>query len=138
MDKYAPRHEHKKHVRLELKSGSGILTSIEQSDIMHYVCNTSPRHAMSSAKTAVLPPVRVTADARRAVEEVLYEGESLSAFIEQSIELNVARRRAQDAFIARGLASRDDAKASRIYYDAESVMTDLDDILKQARDNHRQ
>lgn len=93
---------------------------------------------MSSAKTAVFPAVRVTVDARRAVEEVLYEGESLSAFIEQSIELNVARRRAQDAFIARGLASRDDAKASGVYYDAESVMNELDDILKQARDNHHQ
>ncbi|SQI38604.1 Uncharacterised protein [Leminorella richardii] len=93
---------------------------------------------MSFAKTAVFPAVRVTADARRAVEEVLYEGESLSAFIEQSIELNVARRQAQDAFVARGLASRDSAKASGIYYNAESVMGELDDILKQARDTHRQ
>lgn len=93
---------------------------------------------MSSTKTAVFPAVRVTAEARRAVEEVLYEGESLSAFIEKSIELNVARRRAQDAFIARGLASRDDAEASGVYYDAESVMNELDDILKQAQDNHHQ
>lgn len=136
MDKYALPYEHKKHARLGLKSGSGILTSIEQSDIMHYVCNTLPGHAMSSTKTAVFPAVRVTADARRAVEEVLYEGESLSAFIEQSVELNVARRQAQNAFIARGLAARDDAKASGIYHNAESVMADLDDILKQARDNH--
>ncbi|SAL87217.1 prevent-host-death protein [Caballeronia choica] len=61
-------------------------------------------------KTATLPSVRIEPELREAAESVLSDGESLSAFVEQSIRANIERRRLQGDFVARGLASRDRAK----------------------------
>ena len=61
-------------------------------------------------KTATFPSVRVEPELRQAAESVLSDGESLSAFVEQSIRANIERRRLQGDFVARGLASRDRAK----------------------------
>lgn len=45
----------------------------------------------------------------------------------------VQQRQQQDAFIARGLASRDSAKASNRYIDAKDVLAGLQSQLDQAR-----
>jgi predicted transcriptional regulator len=87
----------------------------------------------SDMKTATIPSLRVDPELRHAAEDVLQDGESLSSFVEQSLRLNIEHRRAQQAFIARGLASRDDAKQSGEYFAAEDVLHDLDDLLAQAR-----
>jgi hypothetical protein len=87
---------------------------------------------MSSSKSAVIPAVRVNAEVRQAAESVLYDHESLSAFIAQSVELNIARRKAQDEFISRGLASRDKARATGVYHSADSVLSELDEIFRAA------
>lgn len=84
-------------------------------------------------KTATIPSLRVDPELRHAAEDVLQGGETLSSFVEQSLRLNNEHRRAQQAFIARGLASRDDAKQSGEYFAAEDVLRDLDDLLAQAR-----
>lgn len=84
-------------------------------------------------KTASLPPIRVAPELRQAAESLLQEGETLSSFVEQSLRANIERRRAQQEFIARGLASRDEARRSGEYFAAEDVLHELDDMLAQAQ-----
>lgn len=83
-------------------------------------------------KTATLPSLRVEPALRKAAEAVLREGESLSSFMEQSLRDEVNRRRVQSEFIARGLASRDEAKRTGVYYDADTVHAELHDMLAEA------
>lgn len=80
-------------------------------------------------KTASIPSIRVAPDLRRAAESVLQEGETISSFLEQSLRANIARRRLQQEFIARGIASRGEAKRINEYYPAEDVLRELDDLL---------
>lgn len=84
-------------------------------------------------KTATLPSLRVEPKLRKAAESVLREGESLSSFMEQSLRDEVNRRRMQAEFIARGLAARDEAKRTGVYYTVDEVMGSLRSILKDAK-----
>lgn len=83
-------------------------------------------------KTASIPSLRVDPELRRAAEDVLQEGETLSSFLEQSLRANIARRRAQQEFVARGLRSRETARRSADYVPAEDVLRELDDMLAKA------
>ncbi len=83
-------------------------------------------------KTATLPPLRVEPKFRRAAEAVLREGESLSGLMEQSLRGEVHRRRMQAEFIARGLAAREDAKRTGVYYTADEVHAELRSMLAEA------
>lgn len=82
-------------------------------------------------KTATIPSLRVTPELRDAAESVLHEGETLSNFVEHSVRSQIEQRRAQQEFIARALASRDDARRTGEYYSAEEVLQDLDRILQK-------
>lgn len=84
-------------------------------------------------KTATLPSLRVEPELRIAVETTLYENETLSSFMEQALREQVKRRQLQDEFIARGLASRDKAKQTGEYYDANDVLTGLNTLLNNAK-----
>jgi len=84
-------------------------------------------------KTAAIPAVRVPPELRQAAEELLAEGETLSGFVEDAVRRNVEYRRAQTEFVARGLASRDAARASGRYITAATVLSKLDRRLKIAR-----
>ncbi|MEB2232256.1 YlcI/YnfO family protein [Xanthomonas campestris] len=84
-------------------------------------------------KSASLPSLRVDPALREAAEGVLQEGETLSSFVEHSVRAQVQQRQQQGAFIARGLASRDSAKASNQYIDAKDVLAELQSQLDQAR-----
>ncbi len=84
-------------------------------------------------KSATFPSLRVDPGLRQAAEEVLLEGESLSAFVEQSIRANVERRRAQSEFVARGLLSRDKARKSGVYVPADAVIGRLEKLLARAK-----
>ena len=59
--------------------------------------------------------------------------ETLSSFVEESLRANIERRLHSQAFIARGIASRDEAKISQEYYSAESVLAELPEMLKKAQ-----
>lgn len=83
-------------------------------------------------KTATIPALRVEPQLRAAAQSVLASGETLSSFVEESLRANIERRLYSQAFITRGIASRDDAKAMQEYYSADSVMTELDAIYQQA------
>lgn len=83
-------------------------------------------------KTNTIPSLRVDPELRHAAESVLQNGESLSSFVKQSLQLNIERRRSQREFIARGLASRDEARQTGEYFMAEDVLLELDDMLSHA------
>jgi predicted transcriptional regulator len=84
-------------------------------------------------KTATMPALRVQPELRQAAEEILRPGETLSAFVEDSLRRNVEFRKTQQEFVARGLASRDAAKTSGVYVSSEEVLQELDDILTKAK-----
>jgi len=88
-------------------------------------------------KTANMPSLRVDPALREAAEAVLHEGESLSSFMEQSLRDEVNRRRMQAEFIARGLAAREEAKRTGVYYTVDHVMGSLRNILKDAKAKKR-
>ncbi len=82
-------------------------------------------------KTATIPALRVEPELREAAQNVLEKGETLSSFLEESLKANIERRLYQQAFIARGLVARDEAKNAQEYYSADSVMLELDNIYQQ-------
>lgn len=83
-------------------------------------------------KTATIPSLRVEPELRQAAEDVLHKGESLSSFVVQSLRENIERRRLQQQFIARGLASGVESRQTGEYYAAEDVLRELDEILSDA------
>ena len=84
-------------------------------------------------KTATIPALRVEPKLREAAESVLANNETLSSFVEESLRSNIERRLHQQAFIARGLASRDEAKRTGKYHSAEDVLAELTEMLARAK-----
>lgn len=84
-------------------------------------------------KTTTIPSIRVEPDFRAEVEAVLAEGETLSQFVEASVRASVERRRMQAEFIARGLRSRNEARSTGDYVDADTVIDSLQRKLDAAR-----
>ncbi|CAN7463229.1 YlcI/YnfO family protein [Rhizobium sp. LjRoot254] len=84
-------------------------------------------------KSASLPSLRVEPELRAAAESVLNKGETLSNFVENSVKAQIEYRRTQREFIARGLASRDDAKRTGVYFDAADVHAELRTMLAAAK-----
>lgn len=80
-------------------------------------------------KNATLPPLRVNSELRAAVEAVLREGENLSGFVLEAVQLNIERREARQAFIERGLLARDEARASGQYVSSDEMLARLDATL---------
>jgi predicted transcriptional regulator len=84
-------------------------------------------------KSATIPSLRVDPELRHAAESVLQAGETLSSFVEQSLRINIDHRRAQQAFIARGLAARDEAQRTGEYFTADEVLRELDEMHAKAQ-----
>ncbi len=84
-------------------------------------------------KTASLPPLRVAPELRSAAENVLRKGETLSAFIEESLRKNIEHRLIREEFISKALASRENARKSGQYYPSEDVVDELANKLSRAR-----
>lgn len=84
-------------------------------------------------KTTTIPSIRVEPDFRAEVEAVLADGETLSQFVEASVRASVQRRRVQAEFIARGLSSRDEARRTGDYVEADVVIDNLQRKLDAAR-----
>lgn len=101
---------------------SGTLNSFAAFAILHRNCNASG----PVMKTATLPSLRVDPELRAAAEGVLEKGETLSAFVEHAVKAQVHYRKTQAEFIARGLASLEEAEKTGIYYGSDDVL----DILK--------
>ena len=96
---------------------------------MHCKCNAKA----PAMKSATIPSLRVTPELRHAAENVLRDGETLSSLVEESLRKQIEHRVLQREFIARGLAARDQAKASGQYASTDEVMDSLRMILNQAQ-----
>jgi len=83
-------------------------------------------------KTATFPSLRAEPELRQATETVLREGESLSSFLEASVRANIERRQSQCELVARGLASRDEARRTGKHFTAEEIHVELDAMLAAA------
>lgn len=83
-------------------------------------------------KTATMPPLRVDPELREEAKSVLREGETLSSFMEQALRAGIRWRKDQQAFVARGLASRDEARATGEYVAADEVLREMEGLLRQA------
>ncbi len=84
-------------------------------------------------KTATIPSLRVDPELRAAAESVLKKGETLSAFVENSLRAQINFRQTQAEFIARGLASREEARTTGEYYSADEVHAELRAMLEAKR-----
>lgn len=84
-------------------------------------------------KAATFPSLYIEPELREAVEQSLQEGETISSFVEQAIRDSVERRRRQREFIARGLASREEAKRTGGYIKSDAVIRRLEDMLATAK-----
>ena len=83
-------------------------------------------------KTATIPSLRVDPELRESAESVLKRGETLSSFVESSVRAQIHFRQSQAEFIARGLASREEAKRTGEYYSAEEVLEHLEKRVAEA------
>lgn len=84
-------------------------------------------------KSATIPSLRVSPALREAAEDVLQDGETLSSFVEASLRAQITLRQSQAAFIARGLASRDEAQASGRYVSSANALKNLEGRLAKAK-----
>ena len=84
-------------------------------------------------KTATLPPVRVLPEFRAEIQSLLGDGETLSEFLETSVRDSVQRRRNQQEFVRRGLASLENARLTGSYVDADVMLARLERKLADTR-----
>lgn len=87
-------------------------------------------------RTSTLPSLRVHPALRKAAERVLEPGETLSAFLEVAVRETIDRREEHNAFVARGLASRERAKKSGDYVSSDEVLAGLETRLAAAKRRH--
>ena len=124
-------------VRKPAWAKSGLHTMLGARDLppsLNYA--TMYRNCIASGgfmKTATFPSLRVEPALREAAEELLHDGESLSGFVESALRAQIQQRQQQTAFIARGLASRDRAKASGVYFSSGAVLKKLEARLAKAK-----
>jgi hypothetical protein len=76
-------------------------------------------------KTAAIPSIRIEPELRADLEAVLYEGESLSSFVETSVRKAVEYRRVQADFHSRGQASWKDFQRTGVSYSVDEVLGKL-------------
>ena len=81
----------------------------------------------------MLPPVRVPEDLREAAESVLLQGETLSGFIQQSVERAVEHRRIQTEFNARADAALKHYKRTGVSHSVEATLAGLQRKLDRKR-----
>ncbi len=84
-------------------------------------------------KSATIPSLRVAPELREAAESVLRDGETLSGFVEAALRAQIDQRRAQDEFVARGLASLANAEKTGRYVPAATVLARLEAQLAKAK-----
>lgn len=87
-------------------------------------------------KSSTIPSLRVKPELRQAAEDVLREGETLSSFMQEALLAGIQQRRAQQEFIARGLASRAEAQRTGEYFSGEDVFDELNGMLNQAEEEN--
>jgi hypothetical protein len=88
---------------------------------------------MSDAKTRTIPPLRVSEKLRIDAESVLAPGESLSAFVVDAVSRTINYRKAQRDFLARGMASAQNASTTGEYIPVKKAVAALRKRLASAQ-----
>jgi predicted transcriptional regulator len=83
---------------------------------------------MDAVKPASSFAIDLAPDLRAAAESVLRDGETLHSFVEDAMRARIERRQ----FIARGLASAEEARRTGVYYTVEEVLAELRAKLDEA------
>lgn len=97
-------------------------------DASHLQCRNS-----KIVKTTSIPSLRVSPELRGEAESVLEDGETLSSFVLDAVTRSIEYRKARKEFIARGLASADNARRTGRYIPVEKVLAKLDQRLAKAK-----
>ena len=84
-------------------------------------------------KTTLRPALRITPELRRDAEAVLEDGETFSTFVVSAIQRQIEARRAQQLFLARGIANAERARRTQQYVSAADVLKGLKRRLETAR-----
>ncbi|OAJ60771.1 prevent-host-death protein [Paraburkholderia ginsengiterrae] len=87
--------------------------------------------------TTTILTLRVDPELRMAAEGVLRKNESLPEFMDSALREGIARRRVQNGFISRGLASAKQAGRDNEYFSADDVLSELERRLTAARNSLR-
>ena len=93
-----------------------------------HICDTT-----AGMKSSMLPQVRVPEELRSAAESVLAQGETLSSFIQKSVERAVEFRRIQAEFHSRGEAALEHYKRTGIHHSVDEVVAGLQVKLDRKR-----
>ena len=89
-------------------------------------------------KTSTLPPLRVSQELRADAEAVLALGESLSSFVHDAVTRTIEYRKAQQEFVARGLASAAKARRTGRYVSSSVALRTLKRQLVKGRPTNKQ
>ena len=79
-------------------------------------------------KTATLPAVRVAPQVRELIESVLHEGESLSAFIEETVKKQAQWRKEDQSFYAEAM------RRSKLLKDGKMKTFSHEEVMKGLRE----
>ncbi len=85
-------------------------------------------------RTATFPAVRTTPENRALVESVLRPGETLSTFIEESLQERAQWRKEDQAFYARAMEAAKRIRAGGKIYTLDETIASLRKQLQNARD----
>lgn len=84
-------------------------------------------------KTSTLPALRVAPELRAEAESVLTPGETLSSFVHDAVARSIEFRKAQQEFLARGLASGEKARRTGRYVTSQASLKALRRQLARAK-----
>jgi hypothetical protein len=89
-------------------------------------------------KSSTLPPLRVSPELRANAEAVLAPGESLSSCVHDAVTRTIEYRKAQQAFVERGLSSAAKARRTGRYVWSGAALRTLRRQLAQGRSTSKQ
>ena len=84
---------------------------------------------MTSRGVVMDTSISIGAELLAEAKSVLHGNESMSAFVEQSVQLGILHPRLRLEFVDRGLATTADSEQTEEYVDADEVLRELDEML---------
>jgi len=84
-------------------------------------------------KSTATPPLRISPQLRKEAEAVLEQGETLSGFMLEALTRSIEYRKTRQKFIARGLASAEQAKKTGKYVPGDKVIEKLERRLAKVK-----
>lgn len=85
-------------------------------------------------RSAALPAVRITPELKQQLEDVLADGETVSALVERAVRGEFERRVMKDEFHRRGIEAIERVEAGGAYPTAKDVLGKLEAKLQRAKE----